>query len=174
MVLALRQISRAVDLHSRELLQRIGLTAPQVAALKALSRLQPVTIGGLARAIHLSQATLTGIVRRLENRGLATRTRSGTDRRSVVVELTAEGKRVVESAPSLLHERFHREFEKLEDWEQTLVLSTLQRVAAMMHADDLERDSEFSTGNAGESPETAAEPARFLNGGGEDAATEEM
>ena len=67
-IVALRRITRAIDLHSRELMLHVGLTAPQLAALQDIGRLQPITVGALAKSIHLSQATLTGICTRLENR----------------------------------------------------------------------------------------------------------
>ena len=135
-IVALRRITRAIDLHSRGLLQAIGLTAPQLAALQAIERLQPITMGALARSIHLSQATLTGILTRMEKRQFITRTRSGSDRRTVVVELTDAGRAVLGSAPSLLQDRFRRELLKLEDWEQNQMLATLQRIASMMDADE--------------------------------------
>ena len=84
---ALRRITRAIDLHSRGLMQQVGLTAPQIAALQAIARLQPITAGALAKSIHLSQATVTGILTRLETRTLVSRVRSDTDRRTVLVEL---------------------------------------------------------------------------------------
>jgi len=63
-LVALRRITRAIDLHSRGLMQGFGLTAPQLTALQAIGGLQPVTAGALAKSIHLSQATLSGIERR--------------------------------------------------------------------------------------------------------------
>lgn len=137
-IVALRRITRAIDLHSRGLLHEFGLTAPQLAALKAIGRLQPVTVGALARSIHLSQATLTGIVSRLEKRELVVRERSGRDRRTVVVELTKAGHELMESAPSLLQDRFRQELLRLKEWEQTQMLSTLQRIASMMDAEEID------------------------------------
>ena len=90
-IAALRRITRAIDLHSRLLLQKNGLTIPQLAALQGIQRLQPITVGALARDIHLGPATVTGILGRLENRGLVNRTRGDLDRRSVVIELTDDG-----------------------------------------------------------------------------------
>jgi DNA-binding MarR family transcriptional regulator len=137
-IVALRRITRAIDLHSRGLMHHVGLTAPQLAALQAIGRLQPITAGALAKSIHLSQATLTGILARLESRALVTKVRSSSDRRTVVVELTVEGRAVLERAPSLLHDRFRTELSKLQEWERTQMLATLQRIAAMMLADELD------------------------------------
>lgn len=152
-IVALRRITRAIDLHSRGLLQQFGLTAPQLAALQAIGRLQPITVGALAKSIHLSQATLTGILSRLECRSLVVRSRSGTDRRSIVVELTDEGSQILESAPSLLQDRFRQELLKLQEWEQTQMLATLQRIAAMMDAEDIEAAPVLSPGAAAATPE---------------------
>jgi len=137
-IAALRRITRAIDLHSRLLLQQNGLTIPQLAALLAIRRLQPITVGALARDIHLGAATVTGILGRLESRGLVSRTRGDLDRRSVVIELTDDGAKLVVEAPSLLQDRFHRELAKLQEWEQTMILATLQRIASMMDAEDIE------------------------------------
>jgi len=137
-IAALRRITRAIDLHSRLLLQKYGLTAPQLAALQAIQRMQPITVGVVAKEIHLSQATVTGILGRLESRGLVVRTRGSRDRRSVHVELTEAGDKLVKEAPSLLQERFHHGLSQLKEWEQTMILATLQRIAAMMDAERIE------------------------------------
>jgi DNA-binding MarR family transcriptional regulator len=136
-VSALRRIIRAIDLHSRELLVNYGLTAPQLLTLQELDRLQPTPVGTLAAAVHISQATMTGILDRLEQRGLVERTRDVQDRRSVTVTLTKEGKKFLQSAPSLLQDRFRTRLDELEPWEQTTMLSVLQRIATMMGAETL-------------------------------------
>ena len=137
-IAALRRITRAIDLHSRLLLKRCGLTAPQLATLQAIQRLQPLTVGALARNVHLGHATVTGILTRMEERGFVVRMRGSHDRRSVLVELTAEGNRIVEEAPSPLQERFHHELSRLHEWERTMILATLQRIASMMDAEEIE------------------------------------
>ena len=144
-IVALRRITRAIDLHSKELMQKIGLTAPQLATLEAVGRLEPITVGALAKSIHLSQATLTGILNRLESRELVSRTRSGTDKRTVVVQLLPAGASVVQSAPSLLQDKFHRELLKLQQWEQTQMLSSLQRIASMMDAEEIDASPVLTT-----------------------------
>ena len=137
-IVALRRISRAIDLHSRVLVQQHGLTAPQLAALQAVGELQPVSVSAVARRIHLSMATVTGIFNRLEKRDLVMRSRNGRDRRTVALELTEAGTRMLEAAPSLLQDRFRSELAKLEEWEQTQLLASLQRIAAMMDAEGIE------------------------------------
>lgn len=137
-VVSLRKIMRAVDLHSRRLVEAFGMTGPQLVTLREAQRLGPTSASAIARAVHLSQGTVTGILSRLESRGLITRQRSATDRRSVVVSITPGGQRLLDIAPSLLQDRFRHELERLEEWERLLILSTLQRVASLMGAEDID------------------------------------
>jgi DNA-binding MarR family transcriptional regulator len=154
---ALRQIARAIDLHSRDILQRHGLTAPQLATMHEIERLQPVSAGTLASRIHLGSATLTGILDRLEERGLVCRTRHAGDRRSVLLSLTDLGTQLFASAPPQLCESFGRRLAALPEWEQTGILSTLQRVAGMMETCD---DASESAG-AGSAAASNVGPGRF-------------
>ena len=137
-IAALRRITRAIDLHSQVLVQQHGLTAPQLAALQAVGELQPVSVSAVARSIHLSMATVTGIFNRLEKRELVMRSRNGQDRRSVSLELTQAGAKLLEAAPSLLQDRFRDKLAMLEQWEQTQLLASLQRIAAMMGAEGVD------------------------------------
>ena len=138
MLRALRRVMRAVDLHSRQLAQDYGITGPQALVLRECLDSGGLAAGELARRVSLSQATLTDILNRLEQRGLIQRSRSLADRRRVVVDVTAAGRGLAETSPPLLQERFVRRFSALPDWEQTLLLSSLQRIAELMDAGDLE------------------------------------
>jgi DNA-binding MarR family transcriptional regulator len=80
---------------------------------------------------------MTGILDRLEQRRFVMRAGSEDDRRQTLVDLTRTGKEFLRTAPSTLQDRFRAELEKLVTWEQTAILSTLQRIAAMMGADRL-------------------------------------
>jgi DNA-binding MarR family transcriptional regulator len=148
-IAALRRITRAIDLHSRLLLQRHGLTAPQLAALQTTHRMQPICAGTLARELRLSRGTVSGILGRLEKRALIHRMRGTQDRRSVHLELTDAGAKVVEEAPSLLQDRFRWELSRLQQWEQTTILATLQRIAAMMDAEAIQAMPVLLPGVAG-------------------------
>jgi len=137
-VAALRRIVRAIDIHSKALAEACGLTGPQLAVLRALSRLGPTPISGLAKAVSLSQPTVSGIVARLESHGLVRRRRGNEDQRTVLVNVTPKGSRTISTAPSLLQDRVSAQLEQLEEWERTLILSTLQRLATMMDAEQLD------------------------------------
>ncbi len=130
--ITLRRIAREMDRRSRQLVGEGALSTPQLAVLDALRCFGPMTVGQVARSVHLSHATVTGICDRLEGRGLIQRSRRSDDRRRVDVSLTAAGQEMLGQAPPLLGEAFSRAFGSLEDWEQTQILSSLQRVLTML------------------------------------------
>lgn len=136
-LVALRRILRAIDIHSRNLAQEQGLTVPQLIVLRAIAQRGTPTTGELARAVSLSNATLTSILDRMERHQMVKRSRSDVDRRRVHVEITPKGQALLDRSPSLLHDRFLEQYGQLKEWEQTLILSSLQRVAEMMDQEGL-------------------------------------
>lgn len=135
---AIRRIVRAIDLQSRQLSARCGLTGPQLMALRAVERLGDPTLGAIAREISIGKATLTGIIDRLERQLLVARSRNTSDRRKITVSLTDKGHETLSKAPPLLQDRFRAELRGLEEWERAAMLSTLQRIASMMDAESIE------------------------------------
>ena len=79
---------------SKRMVGRIGLTAPQRLAVRFIGRHDGVTLGELAGLLHLHAGTVTGIVRRLEELGLVTQTRSTEDTRRRHLALTAQGRQI--------------------------------------------------------------------------------
>jgi DNA-binding MarR family transcriptional regulator len=155
-IAALRQIAQAIDTYSRQLLTEHGLSAPQIGTMRALARSGKLTPTELAEALHLSPQTMAGILQRLELRGMIQRERDEKDRRSYLVCLTEQGVASEAKAPQLLRDEFMAQLQKLPQWEQTTMLATLQRIAQMMHADDLEPVPFFLTGADAEPPKAAA------------------
>ncbi len=133
----LRQIIRAIDIHSRHLSKRFGLTGPQLVVIREIARFDRLTIGDLARRVSLSQATVTTILDRLELKELACRVRDSQDKRRVYVTVTDKARSVLEEHPTFLQDGFVRQYESLPEWEQNLLLSSIQRIAVMMNTDSL-------------------------------------
>ena len=137
-LISLRRIIRATDLQSKRIVKACGLTIPQVMVLRAIESLGDVTVRRISDDVSLSQATVTTILNRLEDRQLIERIRSVSDRRVVNARLTDGGRDVLTRVPPLLHEEFITQFENLNDWEKTQILSSLQRIATMMDAESLD------------------------------------
>lgn len=155
-IVAIRRVIRAVDLHSRMLAASHGLTGPQALILKVLQS-GSLSAGELATRINLSQGTVTDILIRLEKRGLVKRVRDTEDRRRVLVEVTTDAQSLLAQSPPLLQERFAQRFRSLKEWEQTQLLASLQRIAAMMDAEDIDAAPVLSSGSMRASPRAVEE-----------------
>ncbi|WP_372880388.1 MarR family winged helix-turn-helix transcriptional regulator [Psychromonas sp.] len=136
-LLSIRQIIRAIDLHSKKLSKEVGLTGPQLILMRAIEELGEVTIRALSKHTNMSQATATTILDRLERNGYVQRIRSVEDKRKVHPHLTAAGYAVLDKAPQPLQDNFIDQFRELKDWEQSLLLSSVQRLSAMMNAENI-------------------------------------
>ncbi len=135
---ALRRVIRATDLHSKQLVKTASVTGPQLLLLQLVQNKGDMTISELAREMSLSQATVTAIIDRLEKRELVARYRSKVDKRKVYPQLTEHGRAILASAPPALQDNFSRKFRALEDWEQSMIIASLQRIAEMMDAKNID------------------------------------
>jgi len=88
----------AVARLARRLRQQTGtdLTASLLSALWSIERLEPVTLGDLAVAERVQPPTLTRIAARLEGEGLVVRRTDANDRRVTIVQLSPDGRRLLE------------------------------------------------------------------------------
>jgi DNA-binding MarR family transcriptional regulator len=136
-LICLRKIMQAISLHSRSLFKQVGLTGPQLIFLKVVAKSDAMAVGEIAKTISLSQATVTGILERMVKRGLVSRQRSERDKRRVLIRITPAGEAILAQAPPLMQGSFLKQLEHLEDWEQTMILSALQRIVNMMGAEAL-------------------------------------
>lgn len=86
--------SRAMTRRYRPVLEQYGITYPQYLVVLYLGSAGGGTIKDVADALRLDHATLTPVIRRMEARRLVERETDPSDRRSVRLTLTAEGRAV--------------------------------------------------------------------------------
>ena len=84
----LRQLDVSVD----------GITLSQLSALYVLDKRGPLTLGDLAAAEKVQPPTMTSIVTRLDEMGLAVRRPHATDGRVAMIDATPEGRTLVEES----------------------------------------------------------------------------
>ena len=135
---SLRKVIRAIDLHSKHLSKTVGLTGPQLVILQQIGRQKGILARQVAKNVNLSPATVTSILDRLEARDLVHRIRSNEDKRRVGLFLTEMGENLLIKAPQPLQDHFIEKFSALAEWEQSQLLSSVQRLANMMDAQDLD------------------------------------
>jgi DNA-binding MarR family transcriptional regulator len=151
--ISLRKIIRAIDLRSKKLSKEAGITGPQLLILQELARVDGITAKDVSTNIHLSQATVTSILDRLEAKQFIKRVRSDSDRRRVALFLTDEGRQALSSAPQPIEDRFVEKFSALKDWQQYQLLSSVEQIADMMGASEIDAAPVLNIGEL-----TTAEP----------------
>nr|WP_299179630.1 MarR family transcriptional regulator [uncultured Neptuniibacter sp.] len=134
----LRQIIRSTDMQEKEISRRTGLTLPQLMTMQALRLVSPVTTGELAKEVTLTQATVTSILDRLEKKELILRERGKDDKRKVWITLSPKGLDLMKGAPTTQQDMFVRRFDDMLPWEQSMVITALERVSFMLDAQHLD------------------------------------
>ena len=133
-LISLRKIIQAIDLHSKNLSKKYGLTGPQLIILQEIAANSQISVTELGRAISLSQGTVTGIISRLEKKELVYKRKSEKDKRRTELYITEKSMRILDNAPPPLQETFLEQFAELNDWEQMMIMSSLGRIVDMMEA----------------------------------------
>lgn len=137
-LILLRQIIRATDLHDKHISRSTGLTPPQLLTIKTLREQAPMIAGNLAKEMGLAQATITSILDRLERKGYISRTRGTEDKRKVWIELTEPGLELLKGSPTTQQDTFVRQFEDMNTWEQSMVVASLERIAHILNAQHID------------------------------------
>lgn len=157
-LVSMRRMTRAIDLHSKRVLKLSGLTTSQLLVLQIIDRLGSPSPSAIAREIVLSQATVSSLLDRLSKSGLISRGRAEGDRRQIVVSLTHLGREKLSASPSPLQEEFLGKFRNLQDWEQHLLIASMQRIAEMMNAEKLDASPILAVGEIGQvNPDSTSE-----------------
>ena len=127
------------------------LSMVHVNVLMTLDHDGPLPMGALADALDVSQASVTGIVDRMEQRGLVERQRDGEDRRVVRVAMTDEARRLI---GSLAAQRREHIAGLLEDLETDEIEGFLTGLRALRRA--RERQAAATQAAAATTPEAKA------------------
>lgn len=85
------KLGHAVTNYRNEKMEEIDLTAPQSDALIATLKEPGITASQVKNNLQLSQSTVAGIISRLENKGLITKTVDRKDGRKAILKPTSQG-----------------------------------------------------------------------------------
>src|SRR5436853_7794697 len=121
----LARCHRALGRIAEHSIEETGLCLTDFAALEALLHKGPLTITEMQAKVLLHSGSMTAAVDRLEKKSLVVRTPAPGDRRAKVLELTPEGRRVVETA-------FRRHAAELEGAMAVLNLREKRQLYALL------------------------------------------
>ena len=132
LIAAIRKMHHLYDQYSKLLEEHAGVTAPQLACLMALARNDVRPAGKLSEEVMLDPSTLTGILDRLEKRGLISREHDRDDRRIWNISITAAGRRLVAEVPARMQKRLAGSLSHLPKAERRQIVESLEQVAGWM------------------------------------------
>jgi DNA-binding MarR family transcriptional regulator len=100
---------------SKRMESTFGITGPQRLVVRIVGRFPGISAGGLAEILHVHPSTLTGILRRLEMRGVLQRRGDPNDGRRALFGLTARGKKVDTLRTGLVEQAVKRVLARMPD-----------------------------------------------------------
>jgi DNA-binding MarR family transcriptional regulator len=91
---ALWALDHALQSASKRMETAYGITAPQRLVVRIVGRFPGISAGEVAEILHLHPSTLTGVLKRLESRGIVVRRSDPRDGRRALLSLSPRGRRV--------------------------------------------------------------------------------
>jgi DNA-binding MarR family transcriptional regulator len=85
-------VDHGLQSTSKRMESTLGMTGPQRLVLRLVGRFPGITAGTLAQILHVHPSTLTGVLKRLEKRGLLERRSDPLDGRKALFALTEAGR----------------------------------------------------------------------------------
>lgn len=128
----LRRLVQADEVFNKELTKKYQVSQPQLTCLLALYEYGPLPVSKLAKYVLVKPSTATGIVDRLEEKGLVNRERSLLDRRIVTIHLTELGNEVAQKAPLPIPTTMVDGLNKLPVEETRKIVKSLATLVAML------------------------------------------
>ena len=101
---AIRGIVRALRVNTRSIELQLGISLAQLFVLQQLADHPAESLNDLAERTATHQSTVSGVVRRLVERGLVSRTAATSDKRRIRIELTPSGEQMLRGAPKTVQE----------------------------------------------------------------------
>ena len=98
--------SREVIKLYKRYLDEIGLTYTQYITMMVLWENRSLNVKELGEFLYLDSGTLTPLLKKMEAKGLLTRTRSKEDERNLIVSITEEGEKLKEKAVQIPYAMF--------------------------------------------------------------------
>ena len=126
-MVVMRKAFRTIDAKVSESFKAHHLTPTQFGVLDVLYAKGPMKIAELLDSILATSGNMTVVIRNMEKKGWVTRTTCPNDKRSYLVELTDQGRCVIESALPLHIAKIEEVFSVLTEKEQEELIRLLKK-----------------------------------------------
>ncbi len=117
---------------SKRMKQSTGVTGPQRFVLRTLFLSPETTASEIARKLFFHKSTVTVILRSLEKAKLVAKTPSTSDKRALVLTLTAKGRKVAEQRTGTVEAHVRKALSRLPARDVDVARRVIEAVAAEM------------------------------------------
>lgn len=124
----IHEVARLMKRRFEEEAQTHGITLPQWRTLAVIEQNNDIAQAGIAAAIDADPMTMSGILDRLDKRGLIERYADPNDSRAKKARLTAEGHALFEEARSVGLAMYETALEGVDAGQQQVAIATLTRM----------------------------------------------
>ncbi len=142
----IRKIVRALNLESKRIQKEYGVSIPQMLCISYLAGNKDYTATHKAVAdfLNLNKSTVTGIIDRLEKKGMVARLPKTGDRRVSLITLTSKGFDILQHSPSLMHQQLSVNLKELPQHELEQMDFTLRRLINLLGIDETDASAIFT------------------------------
>ena len=137
-IYAIRRLMQGSELYTKELHKKFNVSAAQINCLLILYENGPLPPSQIAKYMLVNSSTVTGIIDRLEVKGLVNRQRISQDRRIITVQLTVDGKKLAENAPPPIQKKIISGLKKITLQETEHIVHALNILTGMLDVQDLD------------------------------------
>jgi DNA-binding MarR family transcriptional regulator len=135
---AIRRLYRAVYIDTSKMSRQFGLTGAQSGVLRNLFAHGALSSADLSRKLYVTPSNITGVIDRLERKGLVERVRKEGDRRIALITLTEKGDELSQSLPDPIEKKLISELGDLEPEHVELLSVALNQIINLIDTKGVE------------------------------------
>ena len=136
----LRKVIRSINLESKKIEKEFHVSIPQLLILQYLSKQdsKQASSKDIKGYINLNASTVSGIIVRLEDKGLVARLPNCEDRRVAYIKLTDKGSNLLVESPTTLQEKLSKRLKKLSQEEIDALNHNIELLTKLLDASDID------------------------------------
>ena len=134
----IRRLMQAGELYTKELNKTYQVSVPQLSCILALYEHGPLPPSQIAKHIMVKSSTVTGIIDRLEQKGLVCRLRDSSDRRVINIQLTEPGKELARNAPPPIQHKIVDGLKRLPQNKIEKIVKSLRTLTQLLDVQDMD------------------------------------
>ena len=139
-LIKLRKIVRSINLESKKVEKEQGVSIPQLLCLQFLAEQEDYRTNAtkLKTFLNLNASTISGILQRLEKKGLVAKLPKTSDKRVTLISLTANGMELLQSAPITFQEKLSKKLKALPPEKLQTIIEGIDLLTKLMEVEEVD------------------------------------